>query len=118
VKDVLPAIRKAGGRRRREVSILAACEIFDIENEGKSHDIVDNKGPNFLSHDVIDNKDTYAVYPTMLMMAKGLCGVKDLKWWVQTARLFEGSIANGPSLGTTPARGKKEKIFWPTLECY
>jgi hypothetical protein len=54
VKDVLPAIRKAGGRRRREVSILAACEIFDIENEGKSHDVIENKGSNFLSHDVDD----------------------------------------------------------------
>jgi hypothetical protein len=54
VKDVLPAIRKAGGRRRQEVSILAAYEIFDIENEGTTHDVVDNKGPNFLPHDVDD----------------------------------------------------------------
>ena len=29
---------------------------MNIENEGVSHDVVDNKGPNFLSHDVIDNK--------------------------------------------------------------
>jgi hypothetical protein len=30
----------------------------NIENEGTTHDVADNKGPNFLSHDVIDNKDT------------------------------------------------------------
>jgi hypothetical protein len=29
-------------------------EIFDIENEGTTHDIIDNKGPNFLPHDVDD----------------------------------------------------------------
>jgi len=28
----------------------------NIENEGESHDVVDNKGRNFLSHDVIHNK--------------------------------------------------------------
>ena len=28
----------------------------NIENEGESHDIVDNKGPDFISHDVADNK--------------------------------------------------------------
>ena len=28
----------------------------NIENEGESHDVVDNKAPNFLSHDVIENK--------------------------------------------------------------
>ena len=31
---------------------------MNIENEGESHDVVDNKGPNFLSHDVTDNKVT------------------------------------------------------------
>ena len=29
-----------------------------MQNEGESHDLIDNKGSNFLSHDVIDNKDT------------------------------------------------------------
>ena len=29
-----------------------------VENEGESHDIIDNKGPNFRSHDVTDNKAT------------------------------------------------------------
>jgi len=29
-----------------------------VENEGESHDVVDNKGRNFLSHDVIENKPT------------------------------------------------------------
>ena len=31
---------------------------MNIKNEGTSHDITDNKGPNFLSHDVTDNKST------------------------------------------------------------
>ena len=30
----------------------------NIENEGESHDVVDNKGWNFLSHDVTHNKAT------------------------------------------------------------
>jgi hypothetical protein len=29
-------------------------EFFNIENEGESHDVVENKGSNFLSHDVDD----------------------------------------------------------------
>jgi hypothetical protein len=33
---------------------LGTQEIFNIENEGESHDIVENKGRNFLSHDVSD----------------------------------------------------------------
>jgi hypothetical protein len=37
------------------------------EYEGKSNDIVDNKGPVFLSHDVYENKGCYAVYPTIFM---------------------------------------------------
>jgi hypothetical protein len=37
------------------------------EYEGKSHDVVDNKGSNFLSHDVYENKGCYAVYPTIFM---------------------------------------------------
>jgi hypothetical protein len=37
------------------------------EYEGKSHDVVDNKGSNFLSHDVYENKGCYAVYPTICM---------------------------------------------------
>jgi hypothetical protein len=32
---------------------------MNIEYEGESHDIVDNKGPIFLTHDVIDNKGSY-----------------------------------------------------------
>ena len=47
-----------------------------IKYEGESHDVVDNKGPIFLSHDVIDNTGTYRRYPAMLMMGKGLCNVK------------------------------------------
>jgi hypothetical protein len=31
---------------------------MNMQNEGESHDIVDNKAPSFLSHDVIDNKAT------------------------------------------------------------
>jgi hypothetical protein len=34
-------------------------EKNNIENEGESHDVVDNKGSNFITHDVIDNKGTY-----------------------------------------------------------
>ena len=43
---------------------------MNIENEGESNDVVDNKGSNFLSHDVTDNKDTYLCYPTMFMKIK------------------------------------------------
>jgi hypothetical protein len=49
-----PAIRKAGGRGRAQPLIKGISEIFDIENEGTSHDVVENKGPNFLTHDVDD----------------------------------------------------------------
>ena len=31
---------------------------MNIKNEGTSHDVVDNKGPTFLSHDVAENKTT------------------------------------------------------------
>ena len=31
---------------------------MNIKNEGTSHDVVDNKGRNFISHDVTDNKAT------------------------------------------------------------
>jgi hypothetical protein len=30
-------------------------EKNNIENEGESHDVVDNKGSDFVSHDVIEN---------------------------------------------------------------
>ncbi|HXJ96610.1 MAG TPA: hypothetical protein VMT20_27540 [Terriglobia bacterium] len=36
----------------------ARNQKMNIENEGESHDIVDNKGPDFLSHDVTHNKAT------------------------------------------------------------
>ena len=36
----------------------AENEKMKVENEGESHDVVDNKGRNFISHDVIDNKYT------------------------------------------------------------
>ena len=29
-------------------------EILSIENEGESHDVIENKGPDFLSHDSHD----------------------------------------------------------------
>jgi hypothetical protein len=40
---------------------------MNIENEGESHDVVDNKGRNFLPHDVADNTGIYRDYPTMFM---------------------------------------------------
>jgi hypothetical protein len=33
---------------------LGSCQFSNIEYEGESHDVVDNKGPIFLSHDVYD----------------------------------------------------------------
>ena len=47
-----PAVWRAGinpGQHRPWDS-----KIFNIENEGESHDIIENKGRNFLSHDVYD----------------------------------------------------------------
>jgi hypothetical protein len=32
----------------------AEAKKNNIENEGESHDVVENKGPNFLTHDVYD----------------------------------------------------------------
>jgi hypothetical protein len=46
--------RSAGKGQPRAPSTLRPREIFDIENEGESHDVVENKGQNFLSHDVYD----------------------------------------------------------------
>ena len=37
---------------------VGKTEAMNIENEGESHDVIDNKGSNFLSHDVIDNTGT------------------------------------------------------------
>jgi hypothetical protein len=31
---------------------------MNIENEGESHDVIDNKGSDFVSHDVADNEAT------------------------------------------------------------
>ena len=41
--------RQAGGS-----VAVGPWEVFNIENEGESHDVVENKGPDFLSHDVND----------------------------------------------------------------
>jgi len=47
--------RKLGGRDGRVyVGFAGAAKIFNIENEGESHDIIENKGANFLSHDIYD----------------------------------------------------------------
>jgi hypothetical protein len=48
----------------------------------------------------------------MLMMAKDLCGVKGRTSPVQTARLFEGSIADSQFLGPTPLAQKNKEFFW------
>jgi hypothetical protein len=45
---------------------------INIKNEGTSHDIIDNKGSNFISHDVVDNKGSYLDYPTMFMKTNEL----------------------------------------------
>jgi hypothetical protein len=34
-------------------------EKMNIEYEGESHDVIDNKGSIFLTHDVVDNKGAY-----------------------------------------------------------
>jgi hypothetical protein len=44
-------------REKREAERLEE-KNQKMQNEGESHDVVDNKGSNFLSHDVIDNKAT------------------------------------------------------------
>jgi hypothetical protein len=56
-----PAIRIAPQSDGLSRKLSRAEEKMNIENEGESHDIVDNKGSNFLTHDVIDNKDSYIV---------------------------------------------------------
>jgi hypothetical protein len=46
--DKTPKLRVCGtGRDQKKMN---------IENEGESHDVVDNKGSIFRTHDVIDNK--------------------------------------------------------------
>ena len=40
--------------RRGGLAVWEACQVLNIENEGTSHDVIENKGPAFLSHDVID----------------------------------------------------------------
>ena len=45
---LLPQLKTAG--------LGENAKKMNIENEGESHDVVDNKGPGFLSHDLIDNK--------------------------------------------------------------
>jgi len=42
------------GQAEGSVNFATLREFLNIENEGESHDIVENKGPNFLSHDVYD----------------------------------------------------------------
>jgi hypothetical protein len=59
-----PRRRKRSGTRipaytrttvgRRLAAFGGILEFSNIEYEGKSHDVVDNKAPIFLSHDVYD----------------------------------------------------------------
>jgi hypothetical protein len=49
-----PKSTAGAGRAGIAASIGGLCEIFDIENEGESHDVVENKGSSFLTHDVDD----------------------------------------------------------------
>jgi hypothetical protein len=48
---------RAFGMQTWDASTGAGGEskIFNIENEGESHDIIENKGRNFRTHDVYDN---------------------------------------------------------------
>jgi hypothetical protein len=39
------------GRKHRA---WGESKIFKVENEGESHDVIENKGWNFLTHDVYD----------------------------------------------------------------
>ena len=59
-EQVVSTIPRSSGRRRAgavtRTAILRISEILNIENEGESHDIVENKGPDFLSHDVDDGQ--------------------------------------------------------------
>jgi hypothetical protein len=75
------AIATTGQNMASELSGEVIRKQMNIENEGTSHDVVDNKGSNFLTHDVIDNKGIYCVYPTIFMMGKDLCNVKCPKEW-------------------------------------
>jgi hypothetical protein len=54
MRKVSSAIQEHSERQADAPSQLGTCEILNIENEGESHDIVENKGWNFLSHDVHD----------------------------------------------------------------
>jgi hypothetical protein len=57
VEQIVFSDMRSMGRGQAEGSHRLLCDpakIFDIENEGESHDIVENKGRNFLTHDVYD----------------------------------------------------------------
>ena len=46
--------KSSGGGGGNGSVTLGPSEILNIENEGESHDVIENKGSNFLSHDVYD----------------------------------------------------------------
>ncbi|HXJ91739.1 MAG TPA: hypothetical protein VMT20_02520 [Terriglobia bacterium] len=48
------AIQKARAETGGVASPFGRHPNFNIENEGTSHDVIENKGPDFLSHDVHD----------------------------------------------------------------
>ena len=56
VEQVVFSDTRSMGRGQAEgcVDFGDLAKFLNIENEGESHDVIENKGPNFLSHDVHD----------------------------------------------------------------
>jgi hypothetical protein len=60
--QLVKRLARAGVRAERNdrvqesMAVRQVRENQNMQNEGDSHDVVDNKGYNFISHDVIDNK--------------------------------------------------------------
>jgi hypothetical protein len=79
---------------------------MNIENEGESHDVIDNKGQNFLSHDVADNTGTYRDYPTMFMKTKE---VSFCSYSLDRAKAVSGNPRPPPYSPKT--QNEPEKLF-------